>query len=330
MEKLEKYLKDLNNENLYKILHLEKTKDPEIIKRAYKKMIKKYHPDKNKEKNTVEIFEKIRKAYEILQNEEMKGLYDSYLDRKDEKAKRVKIYSETRKKFADDLKRREEESKVNNKAERENFSKNFSEKKFKHDDNDIDIDFDTFKSNNNTTQLTTTIPVKTFEDKLSTSGVKIKWSKESQLLFSKETIHSYFKDFGTIEEININEENCKAYILFTSNRAVINLMNGLNHNQNQNLSKLFRIKKCVKKAIPSDDPIKNLKTSFLDSNTINTLKNIKMMKNVEFMNKDKDMNEGAKSDKKKEGNSNVFSGDFILEDFEKAAFENLKMKFQKK
>ena len=90
MEKLEKYLKDLNNENLYKILHLEKTKDHEIIKRAYKKMIKRYHPDKNKEKNTVEIFEKIRKAYEILQNEETKGLYDSYLDRKTKRQSELK------------------------------------------------------------------------------------------------------------------------------------------------------------------------------------------------------------------------------------------------
>jgi DnaJ-class molecular chaperone len=109
---MEQILKDLGNDNLYKILKIEKYAGPEKIKKAYKKLIKVYHPDKNKDSNTVHIFESVRKAYEILQNSENKIAYDEYLKRKDEKASRIKTFSEKRKKFIDDLKKRENESKM--------------------------------------------------------------------------------------------------------------------------------------------------------------------------------------------------------------------------
>jgi curved DNA-binding protein CbpA len=318
METLEKNLKELNNENLYKILHIEKNKDPEIVKRAYKKMIKKYHPDKNKEKNTVEIFEKIRKAYEILQNVELKALYDSYLDRKDEKAKRIKIFSEKRKSFADDLKRREEE----------NQSEILFRKTYK-DEEPKGNKFTSFQREHKNSPPK--LVIKTFEDKLHTSGVKIKWSKDSNFIFTKETIYSYFKEYGTIEEINFDEEKCKAYILFLSNKSVNTLLN--TWRENPTLSKLFRIRKCSKKSILDKDPLSNLKSSFLDSNTINTLKNMRMMKNVDFMNADKQKKEDV-NDRSTFTNTNKvrdsLSADISLEDFEKAAFANLKMKFQNK
>ena len=39
-------------------------------------MVKKYHPDLNKESDTTEIFTTIKKAYEILSEEESKNEYD--------------------------------------------------------------------------------------------------------------------------------------------------------------------------------------------------------------------------------------------------------------
>ena len=67
---------NINDEmNLYKILNLSNDATLQEIKRSYKKLILKYHPDKNKNTN-VDNFIKIKYAYEILSNPETKKNYD--------------------------------------------------------------------------------------------------------------------------------------------------------------------------------------------------------------------------------------------------------------
>ena len=63
----------------YEILVLEKDADTDKIKRAYRKMAMKYHPDKNQgdaqaEKN----FKEAAEAYEVLSDPQKKQLYDQY------------------------------------------------------------------------------------------------------------------------------------------------------------------------------------------------------------------------------------------------------------
>ena len=48
------------------ILGLEKGATEAQVKRAYKKLVVRYHPDKNKEEGTAERFMEIQKAYETL------------------------------------------------------------------------------------------------------------------------------------------------------------------------------------------------------------------------------------------------------------------------
>lgn len=63
----------------YEILEIERTSDKEIIKKAYRKLALKYHPDRNPDdKSAEERFKQINEAYEILSNDEKRQIYDRY------------------------------------------------------------------------------------------------------------------------------------------------------------------------------------------------------------------------------------------------------------
>ena len=65
--------------DFYKVLNISKTADDAEIKKAYRKLAKKYHPDINKDNpNSAEKFKEISEAYEILGDKDKRRLYDKY------------------------------------------------------------------------------------------------------------------------------------------------------------------------------------------------------------------------------------------------------------
>lgn len=67
-------------ENYYKILGVEENADQNSIKKAYRELAKKYHPDKNKEPDSEERFKKITQAYENIGDSERRLEYDKKIN----------------------------------------------------------------------------------------------------------------------------------------------------------------------------------------------------------------------------------------------------------
>lgn len=65
-----------DNSRYYTVLELEKNASEEDIKRSYKKLALKYHPDKNPGQE--EKFKEISTAYAVLSDPQKKEVYDSY------------------------------------------------------------------------------------------------------------------------------------------------------------------------------------------------------------------------------------------------------------
>jgi curved DNA-binding protein len=60
----------------YKTLGVARTATAEEIKKAYRKLARKYHPDVSKEANAEEKFKELQEAYEVLKDTEKRAAYD--------------------------------------------------------------------------------------------------------------------------------------------------------------------------------------------------------------------------------------------------------------
>lgn len=66
--------------SLYETLEVKESASADEIKKAYRKLARKYHPDVNKEAKAEDKFKEINAAYEVLSDKEKKQQYDQHGD----------------------------------------------------------------------------------------------------------------------------------------------------------------------------------------------------------------------------------------------------------
>ena len=71
-------MSNANKRDYYDVLGVSKNASLEEIKRAFRKLAMKYHPDRNKEPGAEEEFKKINEAYQVLSDDEKRKLYDQF------------------------------------------------------------------------------------------------------------------------------------------------------------------------------------------------------------------------------------------------------------
>lgn len=94
----------MRKRNYYQILGIGRNVTPQEIKKAYRKIALRYHPDKNPgDKSAEERFKEASMAYETLSDPEQRGIYDqsSGIDRKDQGLGGFKHPSDSSSSFSD-------------------------------------------------------------------------------------------------------------------------------------------------------------------------------------------------------------------------------------
>jgi curved DNA-binding protein len=66
--------------SLYETLDVSENASADEIKKSYRKLARKYHPDVNKEESAIDKFKEINAAYEVLSDKKKKDEYDMYGD----------------------------------------------------------------------------------------------------------------------------------------------------------------------------------------------------------------------------------------------------------
>jgi curved DNA-binding protein len=75
-----------STKDFYQVLGIDRKATKEEIKKAHKKMAKKYHPDVNKSPEAEARFKEIQEAYEVLNNDDNRANYDAYGEHWQERA----------------------------------------------------------------------------------------------------------------------------------------------------------------------------------------------------------------------------------------------------
>merc|ERR1711963_407706 len=81
MGQLERPLEELKlkmGKDYYTILGVSRAASDDEIKKAYRKLALKYHPDKNQSPGAEERFKEIGEAYDVLSDSRKKQIYDQY------------------------------------------------------------------------------------------------------------------------------------------------------------------------------------------------------------------------------------------------------------
>ena len=66
----------MDYKDYYKILDVKKDASADDIKKTYRRLARKYHPDVSKEENAEEKFKEVKEAYEVLKDPEKRKAYD--------------------------------------------------------------------------------------------------------------------------------------------------------------------------------------------------------------------------------------------------------------
>lgn len=122
--------------NYYEILEVNKKASKEVIEKAYKVLVKKYHPDLytgEKQKYAEKKIKEINEAYDVLSDEFLKEQYDSELEKEIEKMyqKKYSAINNEKEKLSSNNTYKNIEKKNNANSRKQNTNENLSNQEYR-------------------------------------------------------------------------------------------------------------------------------------------------------------------------------------------------------
>jgi len=203
--KLIKSFKELGD--LYKILAIEPTDDKKQIKRAYKDQAKIHHPDKSKAIDAKENYIKLKHAYDILMDTDLKSQFDKYRLGQKQHVERSSNLNRERKKFADDLMSREkghqeaqdvDQNRRKTKEEMQREESKKMKKEWEEEEQKRKEQLEKKKAEK--------IESKEF------TMIKVKWPKGQKMIYTEDIFKIIFGKYGAIKSAMVLPNDRKALI----------------------------------------------------------------------------------------------------------------------
>ena len=193
--------------NHYTTLGIEENATEKQIHRAYRLLALRWHPDKNKKRDTTKIFIQIQKSHSILSNTEKRLEYDSWLSQKREEMNRFENENKDRLTLGKKLLVKEKEhfermEKKRQKEYEQEFNNN-ARKRRKLYEGDLEGEEE----------------IEKFSD-FRKSSVKIKWYRKNKVVYGEELLREIFAVYGIIDHISVEEDKRKALICFSYPTAI--------------------------------------------------------------------------------------------------------------
>jgi len=204
--------------NLYDYMGVVTDADEKTLKKAFRALTLKYHPDLNPEPGSAEKFIVLKRAHEILEDGESRKLYNQYLEELKQKKLSKEAISEKRKYFADLLKKREEEARGGPREQEksnDDLVQDFLRKKRM--TKNVETIYEDFGQKEVNEVLEAQRKNKE-ELKKNLATLKVKWVQDGNKSYTKILMKMIFSRFGDIQEMDFQKDKCKCFIQFAEVR----------------------------------------------------------------------------------------------------------------
>lgn len=108
---MSKQLPSLSFENYYVLFEVQPQFTSKQLKEGYQRLVRIFHPDKNKDVDTTETFQKIKDAYDLLRDENKKAEYDRGIKAKLQRQEKEQKMDKKRTRMKMDLEEKERRAK---------------------------------------------------------------------------------------------------------------------------------------------------------------------------------------------------------------------------
>jgi len=191
-----------DEDDYYTILEISPNSDPTTIKKAYKDLSRRVHPDKNKnDPNAAKKFQTVRKAFEVLSDPKAKEAFDNLIRARIARKKRDSEMDVKRKRMKDDLEERERNYKRQKDDEEEAKRKLKQEIERLKKENKIKMEEEERKKTENRQKEEHNISK-------SKNNLKINWD-ETKGDYSQDRIKDIFGMFGDLDCVVVSKGTSK-------------------------------------------------------------------------------------------------------------------------